>query len=52
MGEDKLTHDEQIRILCLDQAVSGLNFANDWSVEEIIKTTAQFENYIKNGVNK
>ncbi len=46
MPEDKLTHDERIRLESLAIAHTDPRLV---PTEQIIKTAAQFEDYIKNG---
>ncbi len=46
MTEDKLTHDERIRLESLAIAHTDPRLV---PTEQIIKTAAQFEVYIKNG---
>lgn len=45
--EDKLEHNERLRLECLAQAIAmGRHTA---SRDEIINTAADFEEYVKNG---
>jgi hypothetical protein len=46
MAEDKLTHDERLRLESLAIAHTDPRLV---PTEQIIKTAAQFEDYIKNG---
>jgi hypothetical protein len=45
MIEDKLTHDERLRLECVAQA----NLMRCDHSEQLIKVAAKIENYVKNG---
>lgn len=48
MIEDKLSHDERLRLECVAQAVSSSTL-NGNSAEGIVYKASKFEDYIRNG---
>lgn len=46
MIEDKLTHDERLRLECLAQAVAK-NAMKNTSDEQIVETAARYEAFVK-----
>lgn len=50
MIEDKLSHDERLRLECVAQAIA-FGMRNSSSVEGVIHTAARFEKFVKEGIN-
>lgn len=50
MIEDKLTHDERLRLECVAQSVAASAMSRP-SAEQIVETAMRIETYIKEGTS-
>ena len=47
MHEDKLTHDERLRLECLAQAIANHAMLNSPSPSQLVREAQEYERYIK-----